>query len=236
LNDYIKKNYSDSTFYNTFNATGFTFTQWNIFYLGKIDVKSRNLHLDTMRLFYLLSEYPFFSEMIKCGTRDDPLHHTLHHLMTYIEKYSSTQRKIVSLLTSHGLSMDDFDSEGNTPASLLLQIQMDKEDVNKCNHLTRAYKNLEKICLSPLYENNHIRLCEQCNQPVGLFEDITNHFDKIRHLSENIKEMTRLRDECNTIYRQYGESKSVQRHQYVVDLYRSLLNSEEDKDKQQENL
>lgn len=231
LNEFIQihfynneNNENKTHFYNSLNEEGYTFPQWNIYYLAKNDTKSKRLHLQTMWLFYLLSDHPFFSDMIRHGKRDDPLHNTLHHFMSYIEKYGSTQKKIMSLLISHGLNMDDTDSEGKTPASVLLELQMDKMDMSKCNELTRAYKELEKRCLSPLYDGHYIRLCEKCCQPVGLFEDISTHFDKIRYFSNEIQEMTRLREECNNIYKKYDDkSQSVQRHQYVIDLYKSLL-------------
>lgn len=225
LNEFIDKNYIHNPhFYNSLNEEGYTFSQWNIYYLAKNDTKSKRLHLQTMWLFYLLSEHSFFRDMIRHGKREDPLHNTLHHFISYLEKYGSTQKKITSLLLSNGLGMDDTDSEGRTPSSLLLEMEMDKKDVIKCNELTRAYKQLEKTCLSPLYQDNLIRLCQECKEPVGLFEDITAHFDKIRHFSNEIQEMTHLREECNMIYKKYDDkSQSVQRHQYVIDLYKSLL-------------
>lgn len=228
LNEFIQIHFynrnNNPHFYNSVNEEGYTFTQWNIYYLAKHDTKSKRLHLQTMWLFYLLSDHSFFADLIRHGKTADPLHNTLHHFMSYLEKYGSTQKKITSLLLSHGLKMDDIDSEGKTPASILLETEMDRIDVVRCNELTRSYKQLEKTCLSPLYETHSIRLCEECNEPVGLFEDITAHFDKIRHLSTEIQEMTNLREKCNNIYKKYdSESPSVQRHQYVIDLYKSLL-------------
>ena len=44
-------------------------------------------------------------------------------------------------------------------------------------------------------------------------------------MSSSIHEMMSLREECNNIYKKYGDTHSVQRHQYVVDLYKSLLNT-----------
>lgn len=226
LNEFIDHHFLNNHphFYNSLNDEGYTFTQWNIYYLSRNDTKSRRLHLQTMWLFYLLSEHSFFRDMIRHGKRDDPLHNTLHHFMSYLEKFGSTQKKIISLLLSHGLDMNDMDAQGKTPSSLLLEMEMDQQDVVRCNELTRAYKQLEKTCLSPLYNDHLIRLCKECNEPVGLFEDISTHFDKIRYLSTEIQEMTRLREECNDIYKKYdSESPSVQRHQYVINLYKSLL-------------
>lgn len=210
-----------SSFYNSLNEDGYTFSQWNIYYLSKNDTKSKRLHLQTMWLFYILAEYPFFPSLIRHGKRDDPHHHTLHHFMSYLEKYGCSQKKLTGLLLYHGLTMNDVDGDGNTPSTLLLQTEMSKEDIVKCKQLTHAYKELEKICLNPLQP--FIRKCRKCNEPVGLFDDITTHFDKIQHLSDLITEMTFLREDCNNIYKKYGDTQSVQRHQYVVDLYRSLL-------------
>lgn len=212
-----------SCFYNSLNKDGYSFSQWNIYYLSKNDTKSRRLHLQTMWLFYILSEYPFFPSLIRVGKRDDPLHHTLHHFISYLEKYGCSQKKITGLLLYHGLTMNDTDGDGNIPAALLLQTEMSKEDLLKCKQLTCTYKELEKKCLQPL--SPFVRKCAKCEEPIGLFDDITTHFDKIRHLSTSIDEMTLLREECNNIYKKYGDSQSVQRHQYVVDLYRSLLSS-----------
>lgn len=227
LSQFITTHYYEkgkpSSFYNSLNEDGYTFSQWNIYYLSKNDTKSKRLHLQTMWLFYILAEYPFFPLLIRHGKRNDPLHHTLHHFMTYIEKYGYSQKKLTGLLLYHNITMHDVDSEGNTPSTLLLQTEMAKEDVTKCNQLTHSYKELEKKCLLPL--KPFIRKCVKCEEPIGLFEDITTHFDKILHLSTSIHEMTTFREECNNIYKKYGASQSVQRHQYVVDLYKSLLNA-----------
>lgn len=217
---FIIQEYTSSTFYTTYNEEGYTYTQWQIYYLSKNTIKAKKLHKQTLWLFKILSGYPFFKELVKIGTRNDPLHHTLLHFMRYLEKYGPSQQKIVELLEEFSLSLSDIDSSGYSGDYYLLYKIMNKDDIEKCNQLTHEYKVME----TELFNNDEIKeqlkYCEICSEPIDKFTDLVN----IKNIDKKlITDIIQKRTECNDIYKSYQYDSSVERHQHVIDIYKKII-------------
>jgi hypothetical protein len=74
-----------------------------------------------------------------------------------------------------------------------------------------------------------LRLCDECHEPVAKYEDLTTVVQSQKADISNIElaQIMQYRDECNMIYRLYGDNHnaSIQRHQYIVDIYQGLLSA-----------
>ena len=147
---------SNPSFYSTHNEEGYTFTQWQIYYLSKNRHDCKPLHRSVLHLFRVLSTYPFFRDMIRLGSVRDPAHHTLHHFTRYMDRVSYLQNEMVTLLKDNGLSLEDEDSEGMTPQDYLSNICLHPKDLRRANELTRLYKERERF----LFETVCVRRCE----------------------------------------------------------------------------
>ena len=82
---------SKPSFYASHNEDGYTFTQWQIYYLSKNRHDCKPLHRSVLHLFRVLSTYPFFRDMIRLGSVRDPAHHTLHHFTKYMDRFLFTK-------------------------------------------------------------------------------------------------------------------------------------------------
>lgn len=204
------------SFYSLHNEEGYTFTQWQVYYLSKNRHDCKPLHRSVLHLFRILAVYPFFRDMIRLGSVRDPVHHTLHHFTKYMDRLSYPQNEMLTLLKDNGLSLEDEDSEGMTPQDYLANIRLHPEDLKRANELTRLYKERERF----LFETVGVRRCESCHDHVAPYDDLFNA-KPLKH-SEIIQEILKLREECVDIYRAYNCSSSVSRHQYVIDRYKSL--------------
>lgn len=203
----------------SYNDEGYTYPQWQIYYLSKNRHDYRALHRSVLHLFRIMSSYPFFKDMIRYGSKNDPLHHTLHHFTKYMDRVSYNQNEMLAILTENGLSLEDEDSDGMTPRDYLSNIRLNQEDLKRANELTRLYKERERV----LFEAVRVRRCEICNDAIAPYNDLSN-ISNICNISNNsqIQEIMSLREECADIYRAYNSS-SVARHQYVIDIYKSLV-------------
>jgi hypothetical protein len=221
---FFQQEYKSSTFYTTYNEEGYTYTQWHIYYLAKNTVKSKKLQKQTFWLFQVLSHYPFFTEMIIMGSQNDPLHHTLLHFMRYLEKYGTIQKKIVKLLEEFSLQLSDTDTNGCSGEYFLLYKIMDKHDIDKCNQLTREYKLMESELFSQPDIKEHLQCCKLCNEPIDKFIDLVR-LSTLEKYNIIITTIIEKRTECNQIYKNYHSDidASVERHQYVIDIYKKCL-------------
>ena len=74
---------------------------------------------------------------------------------------------------------------------------------------------------------DQLRLCDICQEPVAKYEDLTTvvQSQKAEISNTELAQIMQYRDECNMIYRLYGDNHnaSIQRHQYIVDIYQGLL-------------
>jgi hypothetical protein len=227
LSEFINASPLSPAFYNTYNEDGYTYAQWQIYYLARNVFKFRQHHRPTLWLFQILSRYPFFHDMIRQGSRDDPTYHTLLHFSKYTEKVGHLQRHMIDLLVSNGLSMDDEDAEGISARLYLLQKQMHPDDIKRANQLTRAYKKMEDALFDRI--KDHLRRCDVCQEPVAKYEDLTTvvQSQTVEISNTELAQIMQYRDECNMIYRLYGDhhNASIQRHQYIVDIYQGLLSA-----------
>ncbi len=205
--------------FTSYNDEGYTYPQWQIYYLSKNRHDYKSLHRSILHLFRVLSNYPFFKDMIRYGSKNDPLHHTLHHFTKYMDRVSYLQNEMMVILTENGLSMEDEDSDGMTPRDYLSNIRLHPEDLRRVNELTRLYKECERV----LFETIAVRKCEMCNDAIAPYDDLSN----ISNISNNsqIQEIMKLREECADIYRAY-DCSSVARHQYIIDRYKNILKRE----------
>lgn len=221
---YLKNKDISRSFYTTHNEEGYTYTQWQIYYISKNTTKAKKLHKQTFWLFSVLSEYTFFTEMIRMGSAADPLHHTLLHFMKYMEKYGPLQQKMVSLLEMFGLCLTDIDTNGCSGEYYLLDKIMEKSDIDRCNQLTHEYKKIEDDLFNTPEILNYLQKCEECGEPVDKFVDLkkipTEIMEKYSYfLQTSIKK----RRECNEIYKSYiHTNSSIERHQYVIDMLSSI--------------
>lgn len=214
----------------TFNEEGYTYTQWYIYYLAKNTYKSKKLYRATLWLFRVLSFYPFFSKLIRMGKRDDPLHNTLHHFFLYLDQFKTPQRTVVDLLLEYGLEMDSEDSEGRSGTSMFYTKNMSDEHTKRVNQLTRDYKLLERHLFSHPLISSSIEKCEECSDEIDKYRDLTSLFPRLSLTkeTETVIEMMKIilqkREECNAVYISvFTDSNSIQRHQYIVDVYKNLL-------------
>ena len=123
--------------------------------------------------------------------------------------------------------MDDEDADGVSGRLYILQKQLHPNDIKRANQLTRAYKKMEDALFERI--KAELRLCDACQEPVAKYEDLTTvvHSQKADISNTELAQIMQYRDECNMIYRLYGDhhNASIQRHQYIVDIYQGLLSA-----------
>ena len=213
-------------FYCSYNEEGYTYMQWQIYYLSKNRHDCKSLHASVLRLFRVLAKYPFFDEMIKMGTRADPLHTTLHHFTKYMERTGWRQREMLNLLMSRNLSLDDEDSDGVTARDNLSCKFVQASDLHRANALTKAYKERERQLFSDVLGDRCIRCirCNDCIDPYGSLEEALRDVAIKTRFQGDIDAVIGLRTECNEIYRSYllDNSPIITRHQYLIDWYKRL--------------
>jgi hypothetical protein len=217
---YLKSRDISRSFYTTHNEEGYTYTQWQIYYISKNTAKAKKLHKQTFWLFTVLSEYTFFTEMIKMGSITDPLYHTLLHFIKYMEKYGPLQQKMVALLEICGLRLTDKDANGYSGEYYLLDKIMDQSDIIHCNQLTREYKKVEDELFDIDDIAQYLQTCEECHQPIDKFSDLKKiPIDIIQRHSDLLQTSIKKRTECNEIYKRYIDTNaSIERHQHVIDM------------------
>uniref|UniRef100_A0A6C0KFS9 Uncharacterized protein n=1 Tax=viral metagenome TaxID=1070528 RepID=A0A6C0KFS9_9ZZZZ len=213
-------------FYCSYNEEGYTYMQWQVYYLSKNRHDCKSLHASVLRLFRVLAKYPFFDEMIKMGTRADPLHTTLHHFTKYMERAGWRQTEMLDLLMRHNLSLDDEDSEGVTPRDNLSCKFVQTSDLNRANSLTKAYKERERQLFSDVL-GDRCKKCNRCNDwidPYGCLEEVLRDEDVKSRVLGDIDAIIGYRTKCNEIYRTYlfDSSPIITRHQYLIDWYKRL--------------
>jgi hypothetical protein len=140
---YNQKYEKNNLFFKKYNEDGYTYAQWYIYILGSNQFKYKKLHLQTVWFFEILSTYPFFKEFIRLGSRDMPRYNTLHHYLKYLNNMGGLQKRILSLLLSNGLTLEDIDDEGMSGNDYLHQKTLSDEDKKVCSELTKKYKTLE---------------------------------------------------------------------------------------------
>jgi uncharacterized protein YfbU (UPF0304 family) len=73
-----------------------------------------------------------------------------------------------------------------------------------------------------------IKRCEVCGDFLQKYIDMLENKDKFKEdeeLLEKIRFIINKRQDCINIYKKYDKcSKSCERHQYVVDVYKNILN------------
>lgn len=216
------------SFYLATNEEGYTYTQWQIYYLGKTRHDCRALYPCVARLFRVLSKFPFFLEMIRQGSAYDPLHNTLHHFARYIERIGWRQHEMVEFLVRCGLSLDDPDSEGMTPREYLSQKCIHPMDLYQANFLTRSYKEYERALFAKLPD---LKMCHSCGDTIDPYTTIekmaTSQPGTISPYMEEIGKIYAFRRDCTQIYEAYfsKSAPTIQRHVYVLDLYQRVMDT-----------
>lgn len=226
FSDFYKNTENKSDFYKIFNEEGYNYSQWYIYYLSRNLYRCKKLHKQIVWFFQVTSSYSFFRDFIKLGKRDDDKHTTLHHYLKYMNNMGRLQQLILDLLLKNGLSMKDEDRQGLNGYDYLNSKILENKDKKDAELLTRQYKELEKNL--DQFISNFMRKCEICQDYIEKYQDIKEkktmwlNVDNI----EIIKNIIHLRQECNDIYRKYENPScinSVERHQYVIDVYKEIL-------------
>lgn len=227
-------------YWNRHNTEGYTFTQWTIYYVSKKNHAYRRIRPTIEILFHALSRMPFFGRLLGLGRRDDRHHHTLHHFLFWMESgmtffQKRLYRDLVHWLNRHRLSYLLFVSDQNNRSVIdyFHQVQLPSHIFQECRSLTRAYKETERAWFAQL---DFLARCEECNDWVRPYEDLVEHTDDVNawldehpDWSDTLLEMIQKREKCNRMYLQAGDpsrptdEQSVQRHDYVLDVYRTLF-------------
>lgn len=215
-------------FFKKYNEEGYTYSQWYIYYLSNNMYKHKKLHAQIVWFFQSISYYPFFKELIKLGKRDDRKHNTLHHFLKYMTNMGKLQKIILDLLLEHGLNMIDEDNEGFSPADYINNKMLCAEDKITCASLTKEYKEREKQLDEIIFLKigEKMKKCKMCFDYICKYEDIKKYKDFIidTDTTDKMKMIISLRQHCINIYKKYEDcSRSIERHQYIVDIYLDTL-------------
>lgn len=227
-------------YWNRHNADGYTFTQWTIYYVSKKNYTYRTIRPFVERLFHALSWMPFFGSLLALGRRDDCRHHTLHHFFFWMESGMTFYQKrlyrhLVNWLNRRRLSHLLFvcDANGHHVIDYFHQVHLPHQVFQTCRQLTRAYKQTERAWFA---EMNVLPRCEQCRDWLRPYEHLLDSADEVNawldehpEWSERVLEMIQQREACNRLYQEHtskereSDQDSVQRHDFVLDVYRTLF-------------
>lgn len=232
------ENSDPRTFWCLHNEDGYTFTQWQIYFLSKKYYRYRGMRGPVFTLFNVLATFPFFTDLLLLGTRQDPTHHTLHHFLFHMEcgiNHIQTRMYffLVKSLQQHGHLHRIHTKDGRNCSVIdyYNKLLLPQHVVNKCNSLTEAYKKTE----NELFEHLHfLSKCRQCSSYLRPYQELVEQhihlfefLDQYPEWSEKIHEMLQSRDECNQLYGTYvkneGDLESIKRHDYVIQVYRTLF-------------
>lgn len=232
-------------YWNRHNTDGYTFTQWTIYYVSKKTHSYRRIRPIIEKLFQALSRMPFFGRLLALGRADDRHHHTLHHYLFWMESgmtffQKRLYRHLVHWLNRHRMSYLMFvcDQHGRNVNDYFHQVQLPDEIFAQCRALTRAYKGAEQRWFAQLDFLSRCRECHDCVQPYDdLIEragQVHEWLDKHPEWTDAVWKMIRQREQCNRMYADSHDDfsrltneQSVLRHDYVLDVYRTVFDCEE---------
>lgn len=229
---------SDQSFWFTHNPDGYTFTQWQIYYLSKKYFRYKSMRGPVFTLFNVLATFPVFTEMLLQGTRADPKHHTMHHYLMHMECGINTlQLKMFTYLENwlhrHRRSdaLHQEDANGCTVYDYYQKLFLPPEVTQQCRELTEAYKRVENQLFRQLPFLSKCVKCATYLQPYHDLVKFHTHFfdflDQQPDWNDRLTEMLKQRELCNQIYTNSTEreldKKCIKRHDYVMDVYRSLF-------------
>lgn len=212
------ENNENHSFYDTYNQDGYTYTQWYAYYISKNYYRFKTLKQQTYWFFQIMAGYGFFKKLVRLGTREDPLHTTLHHLLKYTDNTSWHINKMIELLHYNGLELEEEDGEGMSGHDYLSQHVLSPEDLEYSKSITRDYKMLEEnLYKNPLFSD--FKRCQRCNDFLNKYQQIIEHKDNMKQIKPLFIEIINKRQECINIYLKYPTCEnSTKRHQYIVDL------------------
>lgn len=235
---YQQESADPSLFWRTHNEDGYTYTQWQIYFLSKKYHRYRGMRCAVFTLFDVLATFPFFIDLILLGTRDDPAHHTLHHYLFHMEcGINYLQKKMYTRLVRHlerkGRldALETRDARNHSVTDYYQKLVLPTEVVKTCNSLTESYKKIENDLFSNLEFLSRCRMCQTYLRPYQELVEQHNYLfeflDKYPEWSDKIYNMLQERDQCNQLYYSYitteGDVDSVKRHDYVIGVYRTLF-------------
>lgn len=230
------KEYNKSSFWNTYNEDGYTFSQWNIYYLSKKYHCYREIQDVIFILFNVLSTFPFFNELLVMGTKEDAKHHTAHHYLYNMEFGINGKQKKMFYQLKEWMGINVFfqrDNNGYHVYDYYKKLNMPYDLQKECKRLTESYKRQETKLFSNL---SFLKKCTECGAYLQPYTDLIechslfyDFLDKNEEWSESIEDFVTKREKCNDIYRNYlndnnhNNNDSVERHDYVIETYRKLF-------------
>lgn len=214
----------DSLF--SLNNDGFTYTQWQVFWLGKSKYRIKKYYKSVMNFFKSLEECldpETFGKMLWQGSLEDPKHTTLHHYFEYCETFCN-EWFVKNMCSKYGLTMYIKNSEEKTPLDFRKEKGFPYEKRKIINSTYAEYKKIEKD-----FKKQHRDLfpekCEKCNE-------ILNYFDSIHLVTidnfwrEKLLRALLLRQKVFNIFSECSSETLEYRHQYVIDVYKKILKIE----------
>lgn len=238
LVDFVQQYHASDRFWSQRNEDGYSFTQWQIYYISKKFFRYKGIRGAVFNLFNALSKFSFFGALITLGTATDPLHHTVHHYLLHMECGMNTlQMKLyqflVNWLVQHGYcdSLSRTDDRGMNVFDYFEKLFLPVQVVRQCRQLTETYKR-EEQCLFAMLP--FLSKCEMCSSYINPYTELVQNSDRLfRFLddqpdwSDRIYDMLSQRDQCNQLYAKHTsrqiDEKCVQRHDHVINVYRSLF-------------
>lgn len=223
-------------FWNTHNEYGYTYSQWQIYYLSKKYHRYQDLKDPLFNLFYVLSDYPFFIDLLLMGTRDDPNHHTLHHYFFQMECGVTAMQMIMfrylkNLLSGRPGSLEQKDKNDFSVYDYQQQLYVPKYILNRCRRFTEKYKKCEQEWFQVF---PYMKKCVQCGGCIRPYETMLANKNKCLDFlrtnpewKDKLIEMVNNREDCNQLYAKFAKRQldlnCVERHDYVVETYHILL-------------
>lgn len=224
------------------NVEGYTFTQWNIYYLSKKYFRFKNFRGIVFSLFNALHTLPFFVDLLLTGTLSDPLHTTIHHYLNHMESGMNSMqfrmyRFLVETVThaerANVLLQADQNGNGMNIHNYLEKLILPEAVLKQCRQLTDQYKKSENTLFARL---QFLRKCTRCQCYLQPYEDLvenSQHLFEFLDLhpdwNDRLCTMLEQREQCNRLYESVIrvertiDQKCVERHDYVIDVYRKLF-------------
>ena len=231
---FLLNGHSDRDFWCLHNKEGYTFTQWQVFYVSKKIHRYRDLRRAVFTLFNVLCKFSFWNELLRLGTRSDSRHHTIHHYLVHMESgMNAFQKKMFDFLNNY-MTSEEIELKDNNNCSIIdyyNQILIPEAVQKLCAELTEQYKRTEKEFFDQLPFMIRCEMCSACIQP---YEDLVQYHTELYQLldeqpdwSDRLEEMLTQRERCNRMYAECTtrvlDERCVRRHDYVLDVYRKLF-------------
>lgn len=207
----------------SYNSDGFTYAQWQIYWLGIGKESVKKYYGPVMKLFKTFEKilsHEDIHKMLIQGTKEDPLQTTLHHFYEYLETFAN-ETFVRKYCEKYGITLDMKNSEEKTASDMRNEKLIPFRDIKQVNKLHLQYKTIENE-FKNVHKSSFPDRCEKCDEILKFFDTI-HLVDISEEWKEKLRKSVELRKQSLAIFEKYKNGKIEYRHKYVIELFEKVL-------------